>query len=370
MMTPAEQQGRRTRVLVLIKGLGIGGAERLLSEGSRFWNTDEFDYQVAYILPWKDQLTGDLAARGFDAVCIGDGWWPITAPIKLRRLVRATRPHLIHAHLPVAATIARLLGGAPVIYTEHSLAGAYRQPTRSLNRMTYGRNRAVIAVSEPVARSLDGYPGPAPQVIPNGVSVDDVVGARRRVRAELALEADSPLVVHVGNIRPQKGHGTLLRAAGEVREALPDTVFVSIGAEKHAGDLERARRDAQAEGGVVRYLGRRPDAIDFIAGADVLVNPSDVEGLPLVILEAMMAGTPVVATAVGGVPTVVRDGETGYLVPVGQPRALAAALTDAITHPDRTRAMAERARTIAERDYSLEAMVGRYEAIYRSVLNG
>jgi glycosyltransferase involved in cell wall biosynthesis len=261
---------------------------------------------------------------------------------------------------------------APVVYTEHNLAGSYRPMTRLLNRATYGRNREVIAVSAAVADSLARYPGPHPHIIPNGVIVAATEEARRRVRDELEIGPSRPLVVHVGNIRPWKGHTTLIKAARLLRESIPEIVVVSIGGEKYPGDLARVRREADEEGAgnIVRFMGRRPDAVDFIASADVFVNPSDVEGLPLVVLEAMMAGTPVVATAAGGVPTVVQDGETGRLVPIGQPQALAAAVTDLMADTEGAKEMAHRARNLVETDFGLERMVAAHEALYRQVLNG
>ena len=371
-MTPPDIGDHRTRILILIKGLGIGGAERLVSEGSRFWSTDEFDYRVAYVLPWKDHLVLDLAANGIEAVCIGGGRWSLNAPTRFRSLVRSWRPSLVHAHLPTTGILARMGTATPVIYTEHNLAGSYRAATRTLNRLTYGRNREVVAVSDAVAESLAGYPGPPVQVIPNGVMVAVADGTRGRVRKELEIDADRPLVVHVGNVRPWKGHATLIKAVPLLRESIPGVVVVSLGAEKHRGDLDRLRREAEEEGtgDTLRFLGRRQDAVDFIAGADVFVNPSDVEGLPLVILEAMMAGTPVAATAAGGVPSVVRDGETGRLVPVGQPEALAAAVADLLSDSEGAKEMADRARDLVETDFGLERMVGAYESLYRRVLDG
>lgn len=370
-MPTADPGAPAPRILILIKGLGIGGAERLVSEGSKYWSTDEFDYRVAYILPWKDQLVSDLAATQIQTTCIGGGRWSLGAQIRLSRLIGSWRPALIHAHLPAAGILARLVASVPVIYTEHNLAGSYRPATRLLNRLTYGRNQEVIAVSDAVAASLAGYPGPAPHIIPNGVVVEVSGETRSRVRNELGIEPDRPLAVHVGNIRPWKGHTTLIQAARLLGASNPDLVIVSIGAEKHAGDLDRLRRQADAEGaGNLRFLGRRPDAVDFIASADVFVNPSDVEGLPLVVLEAMMVGTPVVATAAGGVGTVVREGDTGRLVPVGEPEALAAAVRDTLSDTDGAKEMADRAQDLVEAGFSLERMVEDHEALYRQVLSG
>lgn len=368
-MPEAELADSRPRVLMLIKGLGIGGAERLISRGARFWSTSEFDYRVAYILPWKDQLVPDLTSIGIDTICIGESTRSFAAPAQLRRLVRSWRPSLIHAHLPAAGVVARSVTLTPIVYTEHNLADSYRTLTRMLNRATYGRNRAVVAVSDAVADSLVGYPGPKPQVIPNGVVVAVSEERRHAIRHDLGIDPDQPLVVHVGNIRPGKGHTTLIKAAHLIRKSVPSVVVVSIGVEKHPGDLDRVRREASREdAGFVRFLGRRPDAVDFIAGADVFVNPSDVEGLPLVVLEAMMAGTPVVATDAGGVHTVLRDGETGRLVPTGQPAALAHAVTDVLADPEAAKSMAQQAQDLVEAEFSLARMVAANEDLYRRVL--
>ena len=360
----------RPRVLVLIKGLGIGGAERLLSEGVRFWSRDAFEYRVAYVLPWKHQLAESFGAYGVRAECIGSRFWPIEAPFRLRRIVTSWKPDLIHAHLPMTGILARLVSSTPVVYTEHNVASSYRPLTRVLNRVTYPRNRAVVAVSDAVAASLAQYPGPVANVIPNGVSVSVTEAACRRVRRDLAIGPQQPLVVHVGNIRPWKGHSTLIQAARILSDRIPDVAIVSIGGEKQAGDLARVRQEAVAEGVAesLRFLGRRSDAVEYIASADVFVNPSDVEGLPLVVLEAMVAGTPVVATAAGGVPALIADRETGRLVPVGDAAALAGAMADLIEDRDSAAALAGRAQVLAHDDFGLERMVDANEELYRTVL--
>jgi glycosyltransferase involved in cell wall biosynthesis len=362
----------RPKILVLVKGLGIGGAERLISEGSRFWDTDSFNYRVAYVLPWKDQLVPDLTSRGFSVECLGGNRPTIEAPLRLRRSLGRWRPDLIHAHLPSAGILARTTSLLPVVYTEHNVVTSYRPLTRWLNFATYGRNAAAIAVSDAVAASLAHYPGPDPVVVPNGVAVSVEPGVRARVRDELAVGPDRPLVVHVGNIRPWKGHRTLIEATARLRATVPDVLVVSIGTEKTEGDLRRVRLEADAAdvGDTVRFLGRRSDAVDFIAAADVFVNPSDVEGLPLVVLEAMAVSTPVVATAVGGVPSIIHDDETGILVPPGQPEALAGAVAGILADPDRAAILTRRAHELAVGEYGIGRMVEANEAVYRAVIHG
>lgn len=369
--SPDEVEAERSGVLVLIKGLGIGGAEKLIVEAARHWDRSRFDYRVAYVLPWKDQLVSELLRSGIPVDCVGGrrGFDPAT-PWRLRKLIAATGPALIHAHLPTTGILARLVAPVPVVYTEHNLVGSYRAPVRAFNRLTYGRNAAVIAVSEAVARSAGGYRGPSPIVIPNGVTCSVSEEERKAALAELALPPGTPLVVHVGNVRPGKGHRTLLAAARLLTNYRP--VIVSIGGEKAPGDLMRLREEASGLGvaDTVRFLGRRWDALSFVAAADLVVNPADVEGLPLALLEAMSLGKPVVATAVGGVPSIVKDQETGILVPPGDPQALALGIERLLADRSLAAALAEAGERLIRTRFSAESMVRDIEDVYSTVLYG
>jgi L-malate glycosyltransferase len=362
----------RTRVLVLIKGLGIGGAERLISDGAEHWDREQFDYRVAYVLPWKDQLVEPIRRLGLAVDCLGSprGLGPV-AFRKLRKLIGDWKPNLIHAHLPSAGIMARISSTTPVVYTEHNIASSYRQPTRSTNRLTYGRNRAVIAVSEAVSESLAGYPGPKPRVIPNGITFQVDAVEVDTVRNELDIGDDQKLVVHVGNIRPHKGHENLIAATKIMSVADPAIQVVSVGAEKHDGDLARVRESAATQSVTdhIRFMGRRPNARAFLAAADVVVNPADFEGLPLAVLEALALAKPVVATSVGGVPTVVVDGVTGRLVPPGDPAALAEGVLEALSSASAQSWGAAGAELVA-RDHGIARMISEYEEVYREVGRG
>ncbi len=359
----------RPTVVVAIKGLGIGGAEKLIAEGARYWNQSCFDYRVAYALPWKDQLVEPIRDLGFPVECFGSarGLAPASA-LRFRRLVRAADAALVHAHLPSMGAVARLVSRVPVVYTEHNIAGSYRRPVQIANRSTYSRNAAVIAVSDAVGESIAAYPSRSKRVIPNGVSIPpDVDGAG--IREELGLADGEHLVVHVGNIRPLKGHRNLVEAAA--RLGRNDVRIVSIGGEKTAGDLDDIRAFA-ASAGVgdrIRFLGRREDAIRFMAAADVYVNPADVEGLPVSILEALALRRPVVATAVGGVPSIIRNEATGLLIPPADPDALAAGIERLVENPALAQELGNAGGQLVKAQYSLEAMVRATEAVYDEVLD-
>ncbi len=363
---------QRPRIVVAIKGLGIGGAEMLIAESARLWDLARFDYRVVYALPWKDQLVERIRELGIPVECVGTnrGMTP-GAWLTLRRFI-AANADLVHAHLPAMGAVVRTVAPVPVVYTEHNIASSYRRPVRMANRVTYGRNRAVTAVSQAVADSVAAYPGPQAEVVSNGVSVSVEPETAAAARRELGIDAATPLVVHVGNIRPHKGHANLVATVSRLAEAVPNVCVVSIGGEKNDGDLARVRRLAREAGvsGTLRFLGRREDALAFVAAADVFVNPSDFEGLPVAVLEAMALERPVVATAVGGVPAIVQQEVSGILVPAKDPDALAAGVAQLLEDRSTAAMYAAAGRKIVERDYSLEAMVRRLEAIYVEVLGG
>lgn len=356
---------------VLIKGLGIGGAEKLVAESARHWDRSSFDYRVAYILPWKDQLVAELRALDVPVTCIGTPrGMGLRTIFRLRRQISDWKAQLIHAHLPMSGILARLVVPQPVVYTEHNLVTSYRLPTRLANRLTYGHNRAVTAVSAAVAAGVTRYSGPEVEVVTNGVAVTVDASAAREVRRELGVGSDRPLVVHVGNVRPGKGHDILVDATAALLRHRPDVIVVSVGGEKYSGSLEKLRIRAREAGleGALRFLGPRRDALAFIAAADVYVNPSEVEGLPVTILEAMALGRPVVATAVGGVPELLKDGENGIVVPPRCPDALADVIHEILESPGMQAHLGRAAAATVSAEYGLEPMVREFEAIYRRVL--
>ncbi|MGH8872892.1 MAG: glycosyltransferase, partial [Acidimicrobiia bacterium] len=313
-----------------------------------------------------------LEDQGIEVHMIG-GERGLTPPTlgRLRTLVKDLDIDLIHAHLPTMGIVARIASPVSVVYTEHNMADSYRPLTRWANRLTYGRNRATMAVSGAVAGSVAHWPGSPVIVIPNGVAVRADHESALAARDELGLGPEAPLVAHVGNIRPGKGHDVLIDAAVILLRDRPEVSIVSIGGEKYPGDLDRVRARA-AEAGLgesLRFLGRRPDALHFVVAADVFVNPSSVEGLPVAILEAMALGRPVVATAAGGVPGIVKDGETGILVEPDDPQALAEGMNRMLSDPGLAGRLAGAAGEMVEKEYGLEPMVRATENVYRQVLD-
>jgi glycosyltransferase involved in cell wall biosynthesis len=369
------------RVLWLTKGLGLGGAERLLALTAAGLDHDRFAVDVAYLLPWKDAFVSELEEAGVRTICLGalrtvDPRWVM----RLRSLLRTEDYRILHTHSPVPASAARLLARRShhVVHTEHNLWDRYRWPTYAANAATYRRNDAVLAVSDGVAGSIvrprwqrsAGWPDV--ETLLHGVDVERVwrgPAARAAARKVLDLPPTQPVVGTVANFTPKKDHAGLLEALVTVREAVPDVLWLMIG----SGPLEAELRGKATALGLdanVRFLGSRDDVLDLLPALDLFVLGSRFEGLPISLLEAMASEVPVVVTTVGGIPEAVTDGVEGTLVPPAAPQALALAVADLLQDPARRATLGTAAAARVRTDFSIARAVHRTEELYDQLLDG
>ncbi|HEX5365634.1 MAG TPA: glycosyltransferase, partial [Acidimicrobiales bacterium] len=362
--------GRPVRVLVLTKGLGRGGAERLIVGAARLADRRQVHLEVAYLLPWKDAFVDELRSLG-TPVHLLDG--PRASSVawlrRLRRLVRQRRIDVVHTHMPLPAAYARLALPGPrpaFVHTEHNMWERYRLPTRWANAATFRRNSRAIAVSDGVAASIRS--AVPVEVVVHGTDPHRVVrghAARLAARATLGVPTDGPVVGTVGNLTAKKDQATLMRAVASLAtEGLPVSL-VLVG----AGPLERHLGDLAGDLGIAdrTYLaGSRDDVFPLLPGFDVFALSSRFEGLPIALLEAMASGVAAVATRVGGVPEVITDGVDGLLVEPGDVPGMARALRAVLGDEGRRSELARRGRRRALA-FDLNHAVRRTEAIYRSV---
>jgi glycosyltransferase involved in cell wall biosynthesis len=374
---PRERRGRTTarpvRVLWLIKGLDAGGAELLLSMMAEVRDRKDFEYEAAYLLPWKRGLVGDLERAGIPVRCLhGRREWDLGWAVRLRRLVRERRYDLVHIHSPYVAGIARVAlktlpaGMRPrLVYTEHLPWWGYIPLTRLLNRLTYRLDDANLAVSRTVADSIPPRLRGRVSVVVQGIfpeRVRDQLRFRDEVRAELGIAPSELVVGTVAHFRQQKGYPVLLRAARQVLDQGFPIRFVAVGRGPQEEEI-RAIHFGLGLGDRFLLTGFREDATRVMAAFDLFALASHYEGLPLALMEALVLGIPVVATNVGGIPEGVSDGIEGLLVPPDRPDLLAHAIGTLARDLDlRTRmssAAAERGRTFDIRD-SLRAVEENY----------
>lgn len=379
------------RILHVTRPMGGGMREHLLSLAAGLDN-DRFRMLVAGPAdPW---LEPRLAALGVVSLPLDIS--PDFAPLadlraarNLVNLVHDVGPSLLHCHGSKAALVGRLATGLairrppaglatrplPVVYTVHGASAPNARWQARLARMAERalgwRTAVYVAVSEAVAAQVGcewGVSGPRLRVIRNGIDVARFGFVDKgRARSGLGLPPGSPVVGTVARIGWEKGPDLFVRAAAGVTGRYPQALFVVAGDGPALGEVRRLAATCGL-GGAIRFLGRRDDIPRVLSALDVFVLPSRSEGLPLALMEAMASGLPVVATAVGGVPEVIREGINGCLVPAGDCVALADRLQGLIGDPDLRARLGAAARLTAERQFDAGAMVRRVEDLYDEVL--
>lgn len=365
------------RVLWLIKGLGPGGAERLLTFSAQRRDRARFAVRVAFLLPHKVALVPELEAQGVPVACLGGPnlsnprWlW------SLRRSLVDKPVDIVHAHSPLAAVGARLVVRTlprvrrpRMVTTDHNVWDSHVRAMRWADAATCRLDDAHLAVSDAVRSSMPARLRSRAEVVVHGVDVDQVRSdgaAREVVRAELGIEPDALVVGTVANLRPLKAYPDLLAAARRVVAGVPGVRFVAVGQGPQEAEI-RALHERLGLGDAVLLLGYRPDAVRIMGACDVFCLASLHEGLPVAMMEALALGLPVVATDVGGVREMVDPGCEATLVRPGHPEELAAALIAVLTDPQRRAEMSAAAAKRGE-SLSIDKAVRRAEAVYESLL--
>jgi glycosyltransferase involved in cell wall biosynthesis len=335
-------------VLVLIKCLGYGGAERLLVDMMSHRSSSQFDYEVAYILTAESTLVPQVQASGVLVHDLGaKGNTDLSWLRRLRALLADGRYDIVHFHLPYAATLGRLVaatlprGRRPaLVYTEHNMWDKMAVALRVLNRATIALDDRLLVVSEAARCSLPRTLRLRAQVVIHGIDLSGVSSATARraehrsaVREELAIPEGELLVLTVANLRREKGYDVLLRAARRVADREVPVRFAAVGRGPLADQL--AEQHASLElGDRFRFLGQRTDVLRLLAAADIFVLPSRQEGLPVALMEAACMGVPVVVTAVGEHPRLLVDRTNAMVVPSEDPDALADAVAEVANNAD------------------------------------
>lgn len=383
------------RVATVIEALGPGGAERLLVDTARRIDRRRFDLRVFTLFRARRHHAPALADLGIAETCL-DLAGPRDYPrgvASLRRAWRGGPVDLVHTHLYAANVVGRTaarLCGLPVVSTLHDadyepitrlgnpgLSAWKHAVLRAVDRATLQLAQAeVVAVSQYVADSARRRLGARPErttVIHNAVDTEvfrpGSSDERAPARRELGLSPAEPLVLAVGRMTPQKGHGVLLDALARVSPSSPPPRLALVG----DGDLRPALEARARELGIadrVLFLGVRSDVPDLMRAADLLVLPSLHEGFGLVLAEAMACALPVVGSDTGPVPEIVENGRSGILFPPGDAAALAAALARLIDSPGLRAALGAQGRERAVAEFSFATMIGRLESLYERIVAG
>ncbi len=370
----------KVKVVHFLNSLVRGGVEQHVLLLVAHLDREQFDPVIVCPPALADLLRPDL--NGSDVRVV---------PLKIRSIfdirdmarfvafLRREKVDIVHAHLfnasRVSHFLAKLAGVGITIETNHVREGWRKGILKTwyaIDRF-FGRfTDTVIAVSRANAEYLSKVKGIEKKkikVVSNGIETrafDSPNGrAGSSVRSRLGIGPDVPLVTVIARLEPQKGHVYLLEAIPDIIRKHPETVFLLAGDGALKDELEATAAGLGIEKNVV-FAGFRRDVAALLKASTVFVLPSLWEGLPLVAVEASAAGVPVVATAVDGTPEVIKDGETGLLVPPKDPQALARAIISLLDEPETARNMGQNGAMFVRNNFDIERQVKETELIYKS----
>jgi glycosyltransferase involved in cell wall biosynthesis len=348
---------RKIHVACLITDLDTGGAENNLAMLATGLDTRRFTVSVASLMP-PGKIGRDLLARGFPVTDIHmTSCTDLRAPARVVEWLRRTRPDILHTwlfHANILGGFSAALARVPVVIWSVRVA----EPRRShlaLSALALGLARHVLANSESLRAYLvrRGIDSRKLSVVPNAVDLQRFARPRE-------VNPGKPIVLFIGRLTRQKGVDVLLRAAQALQGRI-DVQINIVGEGPDRPDLLQLARDLNLAN--VKFLGQSDRVPELLASADVLVLPSRWEGMPNVVLEALAARCPVVATNTTGTLDLIRNGENGLLVPVNSYLALADGIELVIKDRLLARSLAKKGYETAS-GYSPGAMVQAHENLY------
>ncbi len=367
------------RVLHILKATGIAGAENHLLTLLPELDPEKFQVEVVILVEPGlsiDEFVGELQRKGVQAQQV-----PIHADfdlgliVRLWRIFRHRKPDILHSHLVHAdfhGGVAGWLARVPLLVSSRHNDDPFRSAgiTAYLIRLNNRIFHQFVAISKHMRRFSEELERIDPDKIrtvhygldlPTAATVD----LRADLHGEFNLEP-GPVLICVARLVPQKGHIHLLRALALVREEVPAVRLVLLGDGTIRADLEQIVRDLGLQANVC-FAGWRTDTARLLGGADIFVLPSLWEGFGLVLLEAMAASLPIVASKVGAIPEIVADNESGLLVRPGAEEALARALIKLLASPAVRTWMGTHGRRRLEQEFSVSKMVQAIETIYNQL---
>lgn len=370
------------RILHVIGGGEFGGAEQHLIGLAKTLNPDQWAPHVAVF--YEGEFAERLRHLQIPVTVLSPvdlAAWAGMTP--LRQLIREFRPDIIHTHGVRANLLGRLANKAEgfparLVTTVHSVLKLdypkfwKRVLFERFEKWTWRYVDRFILVSRAMKQDFlkAGLPQDRITVIHNAIQLPEEPPVRPEhsgLREELGLPQGTVLAGTVARLHPVKGHTYLIQAVKQLEAKYPDAHYVWIG----GGDLQHQLKEEVAQAGLskkIHFLGVRQDVPELLPQLDLFVLPSISEGLSVAILEALLAGVPVVTTAVGGSPEVVDEGRDGLLVPSKDPEALRQAIDRALSDPQTMKQMGQAGQQKVYREFSLECLVRETTDVYKGLI--
>lgn len=345
--------GGALQVVYLLRGLKSRGLQNVLActEGSAI-ATAARDYAEVHELPMATDLDPRFAA----------GLW---------RVIRTTAPDLVHVHSRRGADIwggaVARMAGVPAILTRR----VDNPESPWLARLKYSPYGKVITISEGIRSVLlaEGMESGKLACVHSAVDIEQyrVEGDRAWFCSEFGFDAASRVVGVIAQLIPRKGHRFLLEKAREIITACPEARFLILGQGPLRSELENfCRQEGLAE--YVRFAGFRKDLKAILPCLHLVAHPATMEGLGVSLLQACVAGVPIVAGRAGGIPEIVEHGVNGYLIEPGDSEALARFVIELLQDRDKAIAFGRNGQHIVEQKFSIDRMVAGNLDVYRGIV--
>lgn len=364
------------RVLHLVVNLEMGGAERLLVDALPLFPRDKYCMEVLGL--GKDGVVGELLReKGICTSALGGSKSDPRFALNLVKYLTKNKPHILHTHLFTPGVLGRLIGKAVgievIVSHEHFQNAEIHRALLAIEKRTWRFADATVFVSKKVKeeRSVHIPYLVKKFVIYNGIDATEIErGERRKGRQIVGGKDDDVIVGWVGRVdEHEKNLTVLLKAMKKVSSSHKNIKAVLIG---EGRDIDKLKATTQQMGldSTVAWLGAREDARSIYVGMDIFVLPSRFEGMPLVLLEAMSAGLPIVASRVGGIPEVVVDGETGFLVECDDYEALAERISLLANDTALRKKMGEKGKERFDKIFRIERFVEKLDKLYTGLWTG
>jgi glycosyltransferase involved in cell wall biosynthesis len=371
---------RKIKILHVIKSLGRGGAEMLLPETLRLHDQNRYEFHYIYFLPWKNQMVSAIQECGGTVTCLpaSNNVQLILKAGKVADYVRTHQIDLVHAHLPWAGIVARIVGkmtGVPVIYTEHNKQERYHTLTRLMNLATMNWLTRTIAVSGDVEASILKHKANLRvklQTVLNGVNMQRFApgypGAAE-VKKSLGIPARAHVIGTIAVFRFQKRLDVWMDLAAEILKQKPETHFIIVG-DGPQKEMLTAKRKALNLEHRIHFAGLQEEVRPYLSAFDLYMMCSVFEGLPIALLEAMSSGCAIVSTNAGGIREVVRNEIDGLICDVDDYNQLPDMASRLLGDDVLRGRLAANARDRVAEGFSMAKMVKDLESIYLEITAG
>lgn len=364
----------KIKILHIIKSLGRGGAEMLLPETLKGHNKDKFEFHYIYFLPWKNQMVEAIEKSGGKVTCFAakNNIQLLLQFSKIIKYCKENKIQIIHAHLPWAGFVSRLvhmITKIPVFYTEHNLQERYHFITKNLNKWSFNFQTFGIGVSDDVTQSIKKNINPKITVntILNGVNTISFQRnnsqSKNKIREQFGLPEDAFVIGTVAVFRFQKRLDLWLEILAESINLNPKIYGIIVG----AGPLEsllHQKHVALGLEGKVFFAGLQTNVKPFYEAMDVFMMSSSFEGLPIALLEAMSMSCAIVSTNAGGIKEVLRHGEDGLIEVVDDWKKLSNSILLLVDDNEKLNYFQNNARDRVVTSFSIKTMVAQLEKLY------